>query len=267
MYKINEIGDLKYITFSSLEKYDDLFHAFTSRFGGVSEGEFASMNLGFFTGDSFDNVMKNYTILSQKLDINLENIIKTAQTHTKNIRYVTELDKGKVFTSQDYKDIDGLFTDKKNLVLVTFHADCTPIFFYDEVKKIIGMAHAGWKGTLLNISGNMIDNFVSKFDSNPNHIKVVIGPSLGQCCFEVDEDVKERFLTANKFYENFMLIKGLKYHFNLWEINKYQLLNKGIKIENIEISSLCTKCRNDLFYSHRAQKGIRGLMCGMIMLK
>ena len=268
MYKINEKNKFKYLTFSSLEKYPDLFHCFTTRLGGVSDGCYASMNLGMSTDDNIENIYKNYEILADSLSINLRDMVKASQTHTSNIRYATEDDKGKIYDkTPGYKDVDGLITDKQNIILSTSHADCTPIFFYDPVKKLIGMAHAGWRGTMKNIAGNMIQKFVGDFCSNPKDIIAVIGPSLGQCCFEVDKDVAEIILSTNQNYKEFMEIKGIKYHFNLWEINKYILLNLGVAEENIEISELCTKCNNDLFFSHRGQKGKRGLMSGIIMMK
>lgn len=267
MYKINEKDKFKYLTFSSLEKYTDLFHCFTTRFGGVSEGCFASMNLGMSTDDNMQHVYKNYEILSEKLSINLCDMVKTYQTHTSNIRYATDEDKRKIYDeTPGYTNIDGLITDKKNIALSTIHADCTPIFFYDPIKKVIGMAHAGWRGTIKNITGNMIKKFIEDFNSNPKDILTVIGPSLGQCCFEVDEDVAEIILTTNKDYKKFMKTKGVKYHFDLWAINKYIMLRAGLKEENIEISGLCTKCNNDLFFSHRGQNGKRGLMSGIIMM-
>jgi YfiH family protein len=268
MYKINEKEKFKYLTFSSLEKYTDLFHCFTTRLGGVSDGCYASMNLGISTDDNVDNIIKNYEILSEKLSFDLHDMVKTNQTHTANIMYATNENKGKIYNeTPDYKDVDGLITNKKNIILSTSHADCTPIFFYDPIKKIIGMAHAGWRGTIENIAGNMVRKFVKDFQSNPQDIIAVIGPSLGQCCFEVDKDVAEIILNTNINYQEFMEIKGIKYHFDLWKINEYILLNEGLKQENIEISKLCTKCNNDLFFSHRGQKGKRGLMLGVIMMK
>ncbi|MBP1925901.1 YfiH family protein [Sedimentibacter acidaminivorans] len=268
MYKINKKDNFKYLTFSSLEKYPSLFHCFTTRLGGVSEGCFSSMNLGMSTDDKREHIVRNYEILSKRLSLDLYDMVKTCQTHTSNIRYATDEDKGKIYhETPGYKDIDGLITDKQNIILSTSHADCTPIFFYDPVKKVIGMAHAGWRGTIKNISGNMIRKFVEDFNSNTKDIIAVIGPSLGQCCFEVDKDVAEIILSENKDYLQFMEVRGIKYHFDLWAINKYILLNEGLKQENIEISGLCTKCNNDLFFSHRGQKGKRGLMSGIIMMK
>ncbi len=267
MYNLNEIKDFKYLTFPCLEKSNNLFHCFTTRAGGISEGQFASMNLGFNTGDKQENVIENYKIIEEKLNIRIEDLVRTQQTHTNNIMYVTEKDKGKAMERLEYQDIDGLYTDKRNVALMTFHADCTPVFFFDPVKRVIGMVHAGWRGTLKNISANMVKALVNDFSCSTENIKVVIGPSLGQCCFEVDKDVADMFILTDSKYKDFMKIKGEKYHFDLWKINKYILIKEGIRASNIDIAGLCTKCHNDLFFSHRGQKGERGLMCGIIMMK
>ncbi len=268
MYNLIKNEDFEYITFPILSKYDELLHCFTTRKGGVSEGPYESMNLGLGSGDDRSKVRKNYEILAEKLDIDLYSIIKPYQSHTSNIKYVGEKDRKKTFLKPDkLMDVDGLITDKRNVALITIHADCTPIFFYDPTKKVIGMAHAGWRGTVDNIAGKMVNELLDTMDSKPEDIKVAIGPSLGQSCFEVDKDVADIFLEKDKKFEEFMIKKGIKYHFDLWEINKYLLMSKGIKEENIEVSGLCTKCRNDLFFSHRGQKGKRGLMAGLIMLR
>lgn len=268
MYNINEKQEFKYITFPTFEKHDNnLLHCFTTRKGGVSQGSFESMNIGFSTGDSDENVKRNIEIMAEKLNINVDDIVETNQTHTNTIKYVTEEHKGRVFTDSAFKDVDGIYTDKRNLVLMSFHADCTSVFFYDPVKNVIGLAHAGWRGTLLNIARKMVKAFVNDFNSNPSDIIIAIGPSLCSNCFEVDKDVADLFLAENKDFNNHMEIKGAKYHFNLWEINKYWLMKEGIKEENIEISGACTKCDNDLFFSHRGQGGKRGLLAGILMMK
>lgn len=267
MYTLNEIQDFKYITFPTFEKHTDLLHCFTTRKGGISEGFFESMNIGFSTGDRDENVKRNIEIMAEKLNINVENIVETNQTHTNNIKYVTDEYKGYVFKDSPFKDVDGIYTDKRNLVLMSFHADCTPVFYYDPVKKVIALAHAGWRGTLFNITGKMVIELVNKFDSDPKDIITAIGPSLGSCCFEVDKDVADLFLAENKEFGKYMEFKNPKYHLNLWKINKYLLMKEGIKEENIELSSLCTKCNNNMFFSHRGQGGKRGLLAGILMMK
>ncbi|HBC32495.1 MAG TPA: peptidoglycan editing factor PgeF, partial [Clostridiales bacterium] len=162
--------------------------------GGVSKGDFESMNLGFNTGDDEEDVRKNYYIMTERLNIKAEDIVKTFQSHTDNIRYVTENDKGRIMKKAKYTDIDGLYTDKKNVALMSFHADCNAVFFYDPVKKIIGLSHAGWKGTMKNITGKMI-KALADLGSNPSDLRAAISPSLGQCCFEVDKDVADMFIS------------------------------------------------------------------------
>ncbi|HKM01418.1 MAG TPA: peptidoglycan editing factor PgeF [Sedimentibacter sp.] len=266
MYNINEIDDFKYLTFPIFDEYKELLHGFTTRKGGVSKGAYESMNLGFGTGDDEENVSKNYHIMADKFRIKIEDIVETDQTHTNNIRYVTENDKGRVMMDPKYTDIDGIYTDKKNVVLMSFHADCNAVYFYDPVKSLIGLSHAGWKGTVLNITGEMIKAFI-ELGSKPADIKAAISPSLGQCCFEVDKDVADMFIAADIKYKDFMITKGEKYHFDLWEINKYNMIKEGMSENNIEVAGLCTKCHNDLFFSHRGQKGKRGLMSGILMMK
>lgn len=265
MYKLNEIENFKYITFPILDGYDELLHCFTTRKGGVSKGAYESMNLGLGTGDEDKNVRKNYYIMADKLGINIEDIVETNQTHTNNIMYVTKNHKGLAMQEPEYTDVDGLYTDEKNVALMSFHADCNAVFFYDPVKKLIGLSHAGWRGTVTNIAGKMIKELM-RLGSNPKNLKSAISPSLGQCCFEVDEDVANLFISTNIKYKDFMIKKGEKYHIDLWKINKFNMIEEGMDEENIEISGLCSKCHNDLFFSHRGQKGKRGLMAGIIKM-
>lgn len=266
MYKINEKGSFEYLTFPILDEYDEVLHCFTTRKGGVSQGPYESMNLGMGTGDDEERVRKNYYIMAEKLGIDLGDLVETDQTHTSNIRYVTEEDKGRAMMDPEYTDVDGLYTDKKNLALMSFHADCNAVFFYDPVKKLIGLSHAGWRGTMLNITGKMI-RALGELGSRPSDLVGAISPSLGPCCFEVDKDVADLFISSDIKYKDFMVTKGQKYHFDLWEINKYNMVKEGMDEGNIQIAGLCTKCRNDLFFSHRGQKGKRGLMSGLIMMK
>ena len=119
---------------------------------------------------------------------------------------------------------------------------------------------------MLNIAGAMI-KALAELGSNPSDLRAAISPSLGQCCFEVDKDVADLFISTNIKYKDYMITKGEKYHFDLWGINKYNMINEGMNEENIEAAGLCSKCRNDLFFSHRGQKGKRGLMSGIIMMQ
>jgi len=266
MYKLNRIEDFVYVTFPIFDEYHDLLHCFTTRKGGVSKGPYESLNIGFGTGDDEENIRRNNLIVFDKLGISIEDVVETDQTHTNNIKYVDETYKGRAMKDPKYTDIDGIYTDKKNVALMSFHADCNAVFFFDPVEELIGLSHAGWRGTVTDIVGKMI-KALSELGSNPSHLKAAISPSLCQDCFEVDKDVADMFIATDIRYKDFMVTRGNKYHFDLWEINKYNMTKAGMDENNIELAGLCTKCRNDLFFSHRGQKGIRGLMAGIIMMK
>ncbi len=268
MVKYIEKNKVKYLTFPHLSKHKNLIHAFTTRHGGVSEGCFKSLNFGFVKGDKLANIQTNFNILAETLDIKVENMVRSQQQHTNNILYVTEKDRGKGVTkARNFDSIDGLITDRPNVAIITSHADCTPLFFYDYEKKIIGLAHSGWRGTAQKISQEMLKKLTKDFNSKPEHILVGIGPSIGPCCFEVDKDVYDIFTNQDDRYMQYIKKKDLKYHIDLWSINKLILKDNGILSKNIVSANICTKCNTDTYFSHRGQKGKRGTMIGVMMLK
>lgn len=268
MYHLHEELSLPYLAFPSLEAYPEVFHAFTTRKGGVSDGPYATLNLGLGSDDLRENVVANYHILADGLSLDLGNFVRGYQSHTVNIRTVTSENKGKLWSKEpEFMDVDGLLTKETGIVLMTFHADCIPLFFYDPVTKAIGMAHAGWRGTLDNMAGEMVRRFGQEYGTNPSDLIAVIGPALGQCCFEVDGDVADLFHSANPAHRAFIEARGEKYHIDLWGITKLQMEQSGMKTEQIEVSGLCTKCHQDLFFSHRGQNGLSGRMLGLMMLR
>lgn len=267
-YILNQVNNIKYLTFPIYKTYTNLFQCFTTRIGGVSEGCYESLNLGFGTNDNKNNILENYKILANALNIDINYFVTAAQTHTNNIKLITANDRGKgVIKQKDYENIDGLITNETNIAILTTHADCTPLTFYDYKQNIIGVAHAGWKGTLYKIGEEMIKTFISEYNSKPENLIVGIGPSLSQDCFEVDFDVAEMFLNVNKTYSKFMYKKNNKAYIDLWGINEFLLIENGVLKENIENMNICTKCNMDLFFSHRGQKGERGIMASIMMLK
>lgn len=267
-YKIVNKKNIRCITFSKFEEYKkEMLYYFTTRHGGVSKECFNSLNLGLGTNDNKCNILKNYEILGDCINININDIVMTSQTHTANIMIVEEKDKGKgILRKRDYENIDGLITNIKNIPIATTHADCVPLVLYDYRNKVIGVAHSGWRGTLKKIGEKMIQQMCMKFNCNVNNIVAGIGPSLCQKCFEVDEDVAKMFINIDKNYEQFMYKNNIKYYIDLWKINEYLFIKNGITKENIQNSRLCTKCNMDLFFSHRGQKGERGIMASIAML-
>lgn len=264
-----EKGDLKYIQFSNLKKYGNkLSHAFTTRLGGVSEGECNSLNMGFNRNDTRENVLKNYRIIADALDIKCENMVLSRQVHGINIREVAEEDRGKgIFRENDLDGCDGLMTNIKNIALVTFYADCVPVFFFDPVKTVIAIAHSGWRGTVGEISGETIRKMSGTYGCNPGDIQTAIGPSIGLCCFEVGEEVYSEFINRLSWSDKFCKKTGkAKWHINLQGIIKQSLLNSGIRAESIVSSDICTKCNTDIFFSHRGDSGKTGSLTAIMQL-
>ena len=261
------VNVLIYFTFPSFEKYDFVKHAFPCRFGGVSEGIYSSLNFAL-REDKPENIYENYKILCSALDIPINNIVCSALTHSNHIRKVTSNDKGKGLTKErDYTDIDGLITNEPNLALTATFADCVPIYFLEPVKKVIALAHSGWKGTVKKIGAEMVSLMISDYGCKPENILVGIGPSICQNCFEVEKDVYEEFLHLDCLSKDWVIPNPPKYYINLQSIIKQMLINLKIPENNITVSGLCTKCNSDIFFSHRATGGKRGAMAGIIMLK
>ena len=265
--KVNRKGSLCFITSRKLEQFNNLCHTFTTRMGGVSTGYFSKMNLSFNTGDNRETVVKNYEILCEALKINPEHLVLSQQTHTDNIKIVTKADCGKgIYKPYDYSDVDALVSATSGVALVTHSADCCLLGFYDPHKRVIAAAHAGWRGTVKEIGKKTVQTMQKSFGCNPADIVAFIAPSIGQCCYEVDDPVYNEFIKLPYLAINSIFTKkpNGKYMLNLWEANRQILINSGIKNTNIDITDLCTNCHSDEFHSHRATAGKRGVN-GLIM--
>ena len=261
-------NDLLYVTFPNLDD-KKCISAFTTRMGGVSKGRYASMNMSFSNGDSSKAVRENYNILFKELGLDPEKAVLSQQTHTNNIRVVKSHDIGKgIVIHRDYKDVDGLVTNLKGVALVTQFADCVPLLFYDPVKEVIAASHAGWRGTVQGIGKKTVDVMVSLFGCEAKNIKVAIGPSIGKCCYEVDDPVYEQFEMLNivPLKSIFTKKENGKYMLDLWTANRLILENAGIKRKNICVTDLCTCCNSQYFHSHRATGGSRGNLAAVIAL-
>lgn len=258
-----------YLTLNSFSALPHIAHGFSTRWGGVSEGIYATMNLGFKTADTPENIRENYEIICSGIGLTAENLTLTDQTHTTNVKVITSEDIGKGFSQpQDYHDVDGLVTNLPQVPLSVVHADCVPLLFADPVKKVIGAAHAGWRGTVGNIAANMIQTFTEHFHSDPKDIQMGIGPSIGSCCYEVDQPVADIFLTHPLLTNSTAITPTApgKYHINLQLINSLIAQGAGVLPEHITDIGLCTNCHKDIFFSHRGHMGKRGLLASLIQL-
>lgn len=285
-------AEITYINFSQLNETGIVKHLFTTRRGGVSTGEFSSLNLSYTRGDNSDCVDENFRRVAQVLGCQTSDIVCSDQTHTVNIRKVTSQDKGKgVISPKDYTDIDGLITNEPGIVLATFYADCVPLYIVDVNNHAIGLSHSGWRGTVQKMGDVTLRAMKQAYGTKPSDVRVAIGPSICQSCYEVSEDVANEFMVAfpnaeqyEKEYrkcfaqdEETELIENRsclcyqkengKYQLNLWFANYIVFREAGVSQEQIEITDLCTCCNPELLFSHRASHGRRGNLGAFLMLK
>lgn len=264
-----EKNGVEFIRFNNLNKYSDiLVHCFTTRRGGVSEGEYESLNMAFNKKDKRENVEENYRRVAKALGIDTENMVLSNQVHDNKIRVVTEADRGKgIYRKSDIIGVDGLMTDKTDVALVTFYADCVPVFLFEPVKRVIALVHSGWRSTLKDISKEAVIKMKEEFDCRTEDIEAAIGPSIGQCCFEVGEEVYAEFINTFNWCEAYCKKVKDKWFIDLQSIIKTSLLMQGLEENKILNAGICTKCNNDIFFSHRGDNGKTGTLTAIMQLK
>ncbi|MCR5155234.1 MAG: peptidoglycan editing factor PgeF [Butyrivibrio sp.] len=266
---------LKYLVFPRIEELDFVDHLFSTRLGGVSKGVFSECNLSYTRGDEKEAVDENYRRVADALGHgkSLDDFVCTFQTHTTNIRVVTEEDRGKgPARLRDYTDIDGLITNVPGIILGSFHADCPPVYIIDPVHKAIGLVHSGWKGTVGRISGGAVSKMKECYGTEPEDLICAIGPSICGDCYEIGEDVAEKIREAfsGKELEEGGILEPYpqgKYRLYLWNAIKMTLLAAGVKKENIIVTDICTRCNPELLFSHRIQGEKRGNLCAFLSIK
>lgn len=264
----NRVGELEYLTFPALTAAGMAGHLFTTRTGGVSTGDCASLNLSFSRGDLPEAVQENYRRICAVMGVSPEDVVASAQTHTTNIRRVTAADRGKgVLYPQDYRDIDGMVTDVPGVVLACFFADCVPLYFVDPVRRAVGLAHSGWRGTAGRMGECMVRRMQKEFGSDPRDLIAAVGPSICRECYEVGGEVAEEF--RSRFAQEGIITPGRekgKYQLDLWLANRVILKEAGIPEENIHVTDICT-CHNPQYlFSHRASHGRRGNLAAFLYI-
>lgn len=265
-----EDGEVPYLRYPLLSDTGIVKHGFSTRLGGVSEGCYASMNLSFTRGDREEDVRENFRRIADAIGVRCEDMVFSQQTHTSNVRVVTEADRGMGITRPlAWQDVDGLVTDVPGICLVTFYADCVPLFFVDPVKKVIGLSHSGWRGTVAKIGKETIRKMREVYGCDPGDILAAVGPSICQDCYEVSEEVIRQFQEhfsekdrASLFYKK----ENGKYQLDLWRANELIFLESGIKTEHIAVTNICTHCNSDVLYSHRTMGDQRGNLAAFLAL-
>ncbi len=269
--QLQDLGDTTVYTFENLSQFDHLVHFVSTRRGGISEGNFSALNIGFHVGDDNFRVLQNRRILADALGMDLLKCTFANQCHSANVAIVNDTGRGKGALEKDSSlaNTDGMITNVKNICLGVQVADCVPILLYDPQQQVIASLHAGWKGTLRKIVPEAIAKMVQHYGCMAENIYAGLGPSNGPCCYEVGEDV---FREANTALGS---VKGIikpaategKYMFDQWEANVRQLKDAGLREEHIELAGICSQCEHETFFSSRAQDGITGRFMAGIMLK
>ncbi|WP_243348038.1 peptidoglycan editing factor PgeF [Parabacteroides sp. FAFU027] len=254
------------LRFPSLEKYTGLTHFVTTRHGGVSTGNYDSFSLGLFSGDNPDSVAQNRTILCNAIGISSDKLFIPYQTHSDLIGvidgdFISQNENQQV---QLLNGVDALITDQTDICIGVTTADCVPVLIYDPVKKVAGLAHAGWRGTVARIAGKTVRKMNVKFGCNPKDLVAAIGPSIGPDAFEVGADVADEF-RRNGFAQT-ILSSNHKQHIDLWKANQQDLLEAGLQPHQIEIAGICTFTEHERFFSAR-RLGVKSgrLVTGIII--
>ncbi|WP_026581488.1 peptidoglycan editing factor PgeF [Bacillus sp. J33] len=249
------------------KRFPNLTAGFTTKNGGCSQNEFDTLNLGLHVNDSHEAVSQNRKHLAGLLGFSTEKWVGAEQTHEVRIRKVSNSDKGKgaLIYDDSFPATDGFFTYDKGVLLTLCYADCVPIYFLHEKTGAIGIAHAGWKGTVSGICKEMAKLYRNE-GIELSEVQAVIGPSICEKCYIVDDRVisKVQKILEDVDAKPYNLVKDNQYHLDLKKLNKQILLNAGIQENNIMITGYCTSCHQDYFFSHRRDKGRTGRMMSFI---
>ena len=258
----------EYFTIKSWCKdYSNLAAGFTTKNGGASIGHHKGLNMAYHVNDSNEKVTANRRIVANKLAFPLTNWVGSEQTHKNFIWEVKKEDAGK--GACDYEsalpDTDGLFTMEEGILLTLCYADCVPLYFIHEKTKAIGIAHAGWQGTVKGIAKEMVEVFKSH-GIDPSEMEVAIGPSITDKQYIVDGRVIDRVedVLDNEDDKPYVLVSPNQYSLSLQKLNKQLLIKAGIQEKKILVTSLCTSEQESYFYSHRRDKGKTGRMMSFI---
>lgn len=248
---------------------DFVMQAVSTRFGGYSQNN--DLNLALHTGDNTEHVIENRTKFCHAVGSSIEHIVTPQQVHGERIVYVTEEDRGRgAWNYADaISDCDALITDRPNVALFLCFADCVPVLFVDPVNHAIGLSHAGWKGTAKKIGQKTLLQMQERFGTKPKDCLVGIAPSIGACCYEVDDYVVNEFRKEYSSLDTILMpsTEEGKYHLDLWQANQLQLEEIGVPSDNIAIADICTACNAKILFSYRAEQGKTGRIAALLAIK
>lgn len=268
-YLWREEGTVKWLLWEAFLDTGLVSHGFTTRHGGVSTGEFATLNMAFHVGDDPGHVLTNRERACRALEMNPAHLVAGQQVHGDRVAVVGKVHRGRGARSTEdaLPATDALITGELLVPLSSYYADCVPVFLLDPVRRVVGLAHAGWRGTYLDIAAKTVEAMGRFFGSRPGDCLAGIGPSIGPCCYEVDAPLVDLFKEHFPFWQDLLVPNPSgKWQLDLWEANRRVLLEAGLVPENIFTAGVCTCCRQDLFFSYRGSGGRTGRMAALIML-
>lgn len=266
IYKKTSAGTGLYCA-AALDGQTGVSHGFSTREGGITtDPPYASLNLSWSRCGSEDEVIANFRIFAEGAGVNYDDMAVVNHEHGNVVLRLAKEHRGRGFSFEPLPFCDGIITNEPSVTLVTSHADCGAYFFYDPVHRAIGMAHAGWKGTLLRIGAVMAERMREEYGTDPADIIASTGPCICKDCFEVDRDLGEKF--AAEFSQEGITRPGRpgKAYVDLELAAAVQFIEAGIRPENITLMSACTYEDKDMFFSHRRDKGVTGSMAAFIKL-
>ncbi|HLV10374.1 MAG TPA: peptidoglycan editing factor PgeF [Halanaerobiales bacterium] len=260
-------GKLNYLEIEEF-KEAGVLACFTSRSGGTSQGSYSSLNLGLHTGDENKKVLANRRLVAEAFGLNCKDFIVGEQVHDNKVYLADykDLGRGAFDHSSSIPGVDALITDKPGIPLVSFYADCVPLFIMDPVKKIVALVHSGWKGTSLKIGAKTVEKMKNIFNIEVNKLYAAIGPSISRDYYEVDSCIINIFKEKFKNYNDFIVDKGKDlYLLDLQAANIFTFIEAGVSVKQIISCDLCTYCEQKHFYSYRRDGKSTGRMASIIV--
>jgi YfiH family protein len=264
MLKLAQRGPVRYLESEEFLKDPSILHGFCTRIGGVSGGPFATLNVSPREGDPPEQVRENWQRLASAFGIPCEQFFVVNQVHGEQFLVIED---ALSCRSLENRRVDAIVTDKPGVAIGIKTADCAPVLLFDRRNKAIAAVHAGWRGTALGIAGKAVRVMAENFRTRPEDLSAVIGPSIGPCCYEVDEPV---FEAMSRLGDTGRVLRPGKregrWMFDLPLANRIQLERAGMQPGRIFTSGLCTCCRADLFFSHRRDGAKTGRHMNFILL-
>lgn len=266
-------SDPPYLAFAAWQQEQELICGCSTRLGGVSDGYLASLNLSYSRGDRPEAVAENFRRLAAALEIGVDQLVLAEQTHGIRVQAVGKQDGGSgVNGVHRIPDTDALVTDQPGLVLCVSVADCVPIYCFDPIRRVVGIAHAGWRGSVNGIADRLIEVMRINYGCRTADIRAAIGPSISAKAYEVDETVLTMLRKNCAHIESQHVCSGMDetgQHalLNLWELNRLRLIAAGLSADKVTVGGVCTFANAPFLFSHRATGGRRGNQLGFIGLR